>query len=313
MKNFVLAITPSPALDLSGTVDNLKPNEKSYVHDEVKSPGGNAVNAARILSRLKVPVLATGFLGGSIGDEIKRLLDKEKVKSQFIKIKDDSRICVTVSNTKDHQQTRLTFPGPHILGSKKKKLFQFVEKQKHTPFLLIGGSMPPGFDHFDIALIIKLAKENGTKCIVDSPGTVLKNLIASEPFFIKPNLVEFQELTRSNVKSVSGVLKKAQVFSNKIPYICISSVAGGALLVTEQNSYFGRTPKVKIKSTVGAGDSMVGAMVAQFYKKNTSADELLRWGLAAAAATLEKPGTAFGSARRIYQLYEKTKVVAIKK
>lgn len=53
---------------------------------------------------------------------------------------------------------------------------------------------------------------------------------------------------------------------------------------------------------------MVGAMVAQLYKKNKSDADILRWGLAAAAATLAKPGTAFGSAHDIYRLYNKTKV-----
>jgi len=52
--------------------------------------------------------------------------------------------------------------------------------------------------------------------------------------------------------------------------ICVSSVEGGALLVTRNGSFFGRAPKISIHSSVGAGDSMVGAMIAQLYKGSVS-------------------------------------------
>lgn len=308
MKNYVLTITPNPALDLGGVVDNLLPNEKSYVHDETRSPGGNAINAARILSRLKIPVLASGFLGGSTGEEIKSLLDEEGVKNKFVKIKGHSRICVTVSNKKDHLQTRLNFPGPHITHQERDKLFGLVENQKKISLLMFGGSLPEGLRPADVLQLMRLARKQNIECIVDCPANILSELIAGKPMLIKPNLTEFQEVIGSSVKSIKEVQKEARKLLDKVPYICISSVEGGALLVTRQNSYFGRIPKVKIKSTVGAGDSMVGAMVAQLYKKNTSGEDILRWGLAAAAATLGHAGTAFGSAKEIKYFYKMTKV-----
>src|SRR5690242_15734995 len=70
----IYTITPNPALDLGGVVDRLVPNEKSYVQDETRFPGGNAINAARIIKKLGQPVIASGFLGGGTGDEIEKLL-----------------------------------------------------------------------------------------------------------------------------------------------------------------------------------------------------------------------------------------------
>lgn len=308
MKNYILTITPNPALDLGGIVDNLKPNEKSYVHDESRSPGGNAINAARILNRLKIPVIATGFLGGSTGEEIKSLLDEEGVKNKFIKIKGPSRICVTVSNKADHHQTRLNFPGPHITYQEKEKIFSLLESQKKISLLVFGGTLPDGLRPGDVLRLMRLARKQNIECVVDCPANIMRVLIAGKPMLIKPNLTEFQEMTGSSAKSISGVQKVARKLLDKVPYICISSVEGGALLVTRQNSYFGRIPKVKIKSTVGAGDSMVGAMIAQLYKKNTSGEDILRWGLAAAAATLGHSGTAFGSSHEIHRLYNKTMI-----
>ncbi|MNL84904.1 hypothetical protein D3C87_2130230 [compost metagenome] len=53
---------------------------------------------------------------------------------------------------------------------------------------------------------------------------------------------------------------------------------------------------------------MVGAMVAQLYNSNDSPADILRWGLASAAATLSQPGTSLGQASKIVGLYKKTRV-----
>lgn len=308
MRNYILTITPNPALDLSGVVENLVPNEKSYVHDEIRSPGGNAINTARILRRFGVPALAAGFLGGSIGQEIKHLLDEEGVKNKFVQIKGHSRICVTVSNKENHYQTRLTFPGPHISKNEKIRLFELFQNSKKPSYLVIGGSLPAGFQTSDILRLMNFARKMNIECVVDCPGKIMSQLIAGKPLLIKPNLTEFQEMTRTNVKSINAVKKEAHKLLDRVANICISSVENGTLLVTRNASYFGDIAKVKVISSVGAGDSMVGAMVAQFYKENTSEADILRWGLAGAAATLARPGTAFGSASEIHRLYKKTKV-----
>lgn len=82
----------------------------------------------------------------------------------------------------------------------------------------------------------------------------------------------------------------------------------GTLLVTREGSYFGRIPKTKIKSTVGAGDSMVGATMFQIFKGNFSGADLLRWGLAGSTATLSQPGTTLGSKAEIHRFYKLVKV-----
>lgn len=312
MKKKIFSITPNPALDLGGFVEKIVPNEKSYVENETRFPGGNAINAARILSRLNIPVTLSGFLGGSTGEEIRSLLEVENLETKFIKIKASSRINITVSNRSSRHQTRLSFPGPNILVEEKKKLFKLFEQQSQTSLLLLGGSLPKGFTPKDLERFIFLARRKNIVSFVDCPGDILAQIVEAKPFFMKPNLEEFQELTRSRVKTIGAVIEKAKRILDKVPYICVSSVEGGALLISRTQICFGRTPNVHIQSTVGAGDSMVGGMISQFYKNEISIDEVLKWGLAASAATLSESGTKLGSARKINQLYLKTKVTNIK-
>jgi 1-phosphofructokinase family hexose kinase len=309
----IYTITPNPALDLGGKVDNLVPNEKAYVTEETRFPGGNAINAARIIKKMNQPVLASGFLGGAIGNQIEQLLEKEGVSCDFIPIQGETRINITVSDQKTHLQTRLSFPGPKLRRNEVQSMTRWISNLPHHSLLLIGGSVPPGLTPSDLKRWIQAAHSKDIACIVDCPGQVLSKLISARPLLIKPNLAEFQELTHSNVHTLKNVLKVARKMTSQIPMICVSSVEGGALLVTENEAYWGQVPKIKVKTTVGAGDSMVGAMAAQIWKLGPLAgggqiDELLRWGLASAAATLATTGTHLGEYPQIQAYYPKIKI-----
>lgn len=312
MKKFiVLSLTPNPSLDLGGSVKNSKLNEKNYIFDETRFAGGNAINASRILLRLKIPVIATGFLGGPTGDEILNLLKKEKLKHKFIKIKTNSRTCVTISNDLDHNQIRFNFPGPLIHSDEKKKMLDLINYSQNISLILIGGSLPPGVNGQDILKFMELAKKKNINCIVDCPGPVLEKIVKGRPLMIKPNLTEFQQLMKTKVKSIRSVERLAKRLLKYVPYICVSSVEGGTLLVTKNHSYFGKIPHIKINSTVGAGDSMVGAMAREIFQNNPDPSDILRWGLAASAATLLQKGTQLGNARDIEKLYKKITVLQI--
>ncbi|QDK36463.1 1-phosphofructokinase family hexose kinase [Bdellovibrio sp. NC01] len=306
----LLTITPNPSLDISGFAKTIKPNEKTYVSNEITSAGGNAINVARMLTRWRIPVIATGFIGGRIGEEVNDLLLQEKVLCDFVNIKGSTRVNVTVSLMKDHRHTRFSFPGPKITDSDVKRL-QKVIQRNGPELLVIGGSLPPGFTIKHLNNLIHIAVKNHVDVVIDCPGKILRELRSPKVLLLKPNLEEFQEMTGSHVRSIAAVKKRAQEFLKFASYVCVSSVEGGALLITKQGAFFGKTAPIKIKSTVGAGDSMVAAMVAKISAGVTSEEEILRWGLAAAAATLSEPGTELGHISKFRSLFLRTKVFAV--
>jgi 1-phosphofructokinase family hexose kinase len=296
----IYCITPNPALDVSGIVDSLVPDEKSYVFDERLSAGGNGINAATIARRLGAPVLASGFLGGANGDEIQLLLDREKMPAEFIRIQGRTRMNLTVSNRKTNKQTRLSFPGPEIKRSEKNALAQVLERSVAGDLVLFGGSLPPGFTPREIGSLIRKLHRRGVVCLVDMPGKILSSLVGARPEFIKPNLVEFQELTGSKASSIRDLLPIVIDLNRQVRLICVSSVEGGAILARDGEVWYGRIPKVKIRSTVGAGDSMVGAMASVLHRRpEAPLEDLLRLGLAAACATLTETGMVLGSRKNI--------------
>lgn len=306
-------ITFNPALDISGTVDKLIPDEKSYVRDEIHTPGGNGINAAIIAHRLGVKVTVGGFIGGNNGEEIKKLLDKLKLSHEFIHIAGKTRMNLTINNCDNHRQTRLSFPGPKITKSEKKVFKQSLMKLNKNDLVLFGGSLPPQLVPSDVAKWVKKLSRKKISCLVDMPGEILKEVIKSKPFFIKPNLMEFQDLTGKKVSSLKSILPLVRKMNENVPLICVSSVEGGAILVSKESAWFGKIPKVKIRSTVGAGDSMVGAITAKLLDDpKISVEELLRWALAAACATLTEKGMVLGHQKFILNYLPKIKMRELK-
>lgn len=319
--NFIISITLNPALDLGGLVNELIPNEKNYVHHETRFPGGNGINAARIIHRLGVPVVTTGFLGGGVGSEIEILLDREGLKHDFIKIQNPTRISVTVSNLETHLQTRLSFSGPKITSENWEALKNHIKKYPTNGLAVVGGSLPPGVDGKLFQTLLDRLTSHGISCIVDVPGAILKESLNANPLLMKPNLLEFQELIGRRVSSIQDVASEAQKLLSKIPLLCISSVENGALLVTKTGVWFGRIPNVEVQTTVGAGDSMVGAMAAKLFEWRKSSSEksfsslgqerggdLLQWGLAASCATLIVKGTQLGDSKDINRFYPRIEI-----
>jgi 1-phosphofructokinase family hexose kinase len=289
----ILTITVNPALDVSAMVSKVVPDEKNYVTHETRSAGGNGINAARIAQRLGSKVLATGFLGGASGEELKGLLHGEEIPNKFIFIEGRTRTNVTISLKKGHQQTRLNFPGPKIWKAEVRSLQSFLLKLKPI-LVIIGGSLPFGVSSSDVKKMVVHFQRQSIPVFLDVPGPLLKSLLPSQPFFIKPNLTEFQEMTGEKLEGKIEVSRAAQKLSGRIPLICISSVDGGALLVSDKLAWFCKTPKLDVQSTIGAGDSMVGAMAHAFVTGHGS-EAMLRLGMAAACATLSNKGLTMGS------------------
>lgn len=311
----IYTLTPNPALDLGGIVDNLVPNEKNYVYSETRDPGGNGINAARVIHALGVPVRATGFLGGGSGDEIKDLLIADGVDCAFVGIRAHTRVSVTVSNRKSGLQTRLSFPGPKIRKQDREKLLGLASRIPKSSLFVIGGSLPEGFGEQMLMKLIKVAKKRNVFCVVDVPGRHLRAAVDAGPLLIKPNLVEFQELVGRSVTGRHAVLEAARKVTAKVALVCVSSVDGGALLVGRDSAWFGKGPPVTVRSQVGAGDSMVGAMSAMLWRLKRFEEnlaeiggDLLRWGLAAATATLTTPGTKLGTGKEIKRYYSRVHI-----
>ncbi len=265
-----------------------------------------------------MPVLAAGFLGGNIGHEISNLLDNEGVSHHFVKIQKDSRINITVSNLKTRKQTRLSFPGPQVTRREIDALLRLLEASlSPREIVVFGGSLPQGFLHTDLVRCLRASKRTKAHVVLDLPAPLLKKLPLAGTLLMKPNLSELEAYEGRKLKSLAEVLSAAKKLSHHVALVAVSSVGGGAILVTKKRSILGTVPKTSVQSSVGAGDSMVAGMVSVLEKKNLSypfshledlLPEVLAHGLSASLATLVRPTGELGRAKDVRRFLSKIKI-----
>ena len=83
-------------------------------------------------------------------------------------------------------------------------------------------------------------------------------LLRSCPDLIKPNRDELSRLCGGDVRDIDEAIEEARgIIAKGVGAVCISFGGKGALYVTEDKAYWANSAKVRVKGTVGAGDSMV--------------------------------------------------------
>ena len=131
----------------------------------------------------------------------------------------------------------------------------------------------------------------------------LMKTLRYEPFLIKPNRQELEELAQRRLFTRGEIIaqgKRLQEMGAK--NVLVSMAAEGAVLLTSDGKIlFGEAPRGEVRNSVGAGDSMVGGFVAGWLKTG-SYQAALQWGIAAGSASAFCEGLATGEEiRRLYE------------
>ena len=133
---------------------------------------------------------------------------------------------------------------------------------------------------------MKRLEDKNIKIIVDATKNLLLNVLKYNPFLIKPNNHELEEMFNVKLNSIEDISKYAKKLQDMgARNVLISMGKDGALLLTENNEVFlSNTPKGTVKNSVGAGDSMVAGFIAGYLNTNKY-EEALKLGAACGSAT----------------------------
>jgi len=157
-----------------------------------------------------------------------------------------------------------------------------------------------------VSQLIKAAQNNGIRCIIDSSGEALAAALDIGGIeLVKPNQKELAALVGRDLTQPDDVRQAAQelVRSGKAKRVVVSLGPQGALGVDETDCVQVVPPPVKSQSTVGAGDSMVGAMTLKLAQQ-ASLLEMVRYGVAAGSAATLNQGTRLCSHENTEKIYQ---------
>ena len=288
----VYTITLNPALDRTLRVEKIQPDESNRIEKEQRYAGGKGIDVSRVLTTLGISNRALGFAGGFAGDELEGRLLNEGISYDFVRISGETRTNIIVNDMSTRMQTIFSASGPEIKPYELMKIILKVEKLEKPNIVTISGSLPPGVHPEIYRKIIEIAKNKEAKVILDTDGDALKIGIQGLPDIIKPNVHELSRLVDMRLITVDEIIRAAQsIHKQGVRIVLVSMGAKGILLFSRKERYLASPPKVRVKNTIGAGDSAVAGFVYGLVM-GKSLKKALIYAVAAGTATTLRPGTA---------------------
>lgn len=288
----IITLTVNPSIDKSSEVANLLPDKKLQCSRPLYQPGGGGVNVSRAIHYLGGVTTAMFLSGGYTGDFFQQLLKKDAIDMISIPIQGYTRENIMIVDQSSGKQYRFNMKGPEIAESEWRACLVELEKQDFN-VVVASGSLPQGVPVDFLGQVADIVKRKSAKLIVDTSKEALKFAIQKGVFMIKPNLGELGYLFGREDMQPDEAEKYARkvIHDGGCEVMAVSMGKNGALLVTEKESYLAKTPDIPIKSTVGAGDSMVAGMVYGLSQKWNWKD-ILSYGVSCGTAATMNAGTA---------------------
>lgn len=264
----IYTVTFNPSLDYIVSVDNFQLGLTNRTESELLLPGGKGINVSTVLSNLGIENTALGFIAGFIGEEIEREVERLGVKADFIRIGEGiSRINLKL---KSIDGTEINGKGPDIGQEQTEKLFDRLDWLVSGDVLVLAGSIPPSMPDDIYRTILKRLAGRKILSVVDATKDLLVNVLEYQPFLIKPNNHELEDIfkvpltTREDVKPYACRLREMGAQN-----VLVSMAGKGAVLAAADGAvYEAPAPEGILKNGVGAGDSMVAGFLAGWMQEH---------------------------------------------
>ena len=303
----IITVTLNPAVDKTVEINNAVINSVNRVTSVRLDAGGKGINVSKVVLKLGGTSRALGFIGGSAGNFIKEYLDNMEIQNDFVVVKEDTRTNLKIVDPLQQTNTDINEMGPRITTQDIKQMEEkILELANEKSIMVFSGSVPPNVEANIYQQWIYQAKWKGAKTILDADGEMMRLGIGAGPYLIKPNIHELERLLDREIKSVDEVLAAGRFLMTEygIEVVVVSMGENGALFLNKEATILAEGLEVDVKSTVGAGDSMVAAL-AYVLDQGETFEKAVTLAVAAGTANVMTYGTEPSSLALIQELENK--------
>ena len=278
----IYTVTFNPSIDYIMFTNGFEIKGLNRATSTYKFAGGKGINVSRVLKTLGVPSTALGFTGGFPGEFIAQTLEESQIKTDFIKVDDDTRINVKL---KSGDETEINAPGPSITYDQFLALLNQIKQTTKEDTVIVAGSVPKSIPSDAYAQIAEITQSTGAKLVVDAEKDLVNTVLKYQPLFIKPNKDELEEMFDMTVESDQDVVRYGrEILKEGAQSVIISLGGDGAIYIDKARSIKAQNPKGQVVNTVGSGDSTVAGMVAGL-ESGLSLEDAFQQAVASGTAT----------------------------
>ena len=295
----IVTLTANPSLDRTVTLPGpLARGQVQRALTTTSDPGGKGVNVARVVTA--AGSLAVAVLPGQHDDPLLLALRDVQVTHRPVPVRGRVRVNLTLSEP-DGTTTKVNEPGLALDADVRDALADvLVREAAGARWAVLSGSLPPGVPADWYAELVVRLRRTGARIALDTSGepllAALGEGVALLPDLVKPNGEELAELTGQvgvdlEADPLAAVEAASRLVERGVGAVLATLGAAGALLVTPDGSWSATPPRIRARSSVGAGDSaLAGYLLADL--AGAGPEERLRSAVAHGAAAAALPGSS---------------------
>lgn len=311
----VVTLTLNPSLDTSSSVEAMEPDRKLRASAPRHDPGGGGLNVARVVAELGVDALAVAALGGHFGGVVEDLVRARGLALRAVPIAGATRQNMTVHDRTSGGDYRIIHPGPALSNGEWDAVRAAVLAEVGPDtFVVLSGSLPAGVPDDGFARLARDVVACGGRVVADTSGPALAAVLDAPIVLAKPSMDELADITGRPIDGLVAAAAAAGglVGGGRCSALLVSAAAAGAVLVVAgADPVVLRPPEVTVVTTVGAGDSLVGGLVARLACGDDLTDAAV-WGVAAGTATVMEAGTALARRSVVERLRPQVQVLPLR-
>lgn len=258
----VLTVTLNPALDLTVQLPALRLGQVNRSESLQVHAAGKGLNVAQVLADLGHQLTVTGFLGEGNPQAFEQLFVTRGFADEFVRVPGDTRSNIKLAEA-DGQVTDINGPGLTVSEAHCTELLTRLQRLAPAhDLVVVAGSLPRGIDSQWFVQLLQTLKSLGVRVALDTSGAALRDGLAATPWLIKPNEEELAEARGVDLTGSSALLAEARRLQTEgIEHVVVSQGADGVSWFSSGAALHANPPRVRVVSTVGAGDSLLAGML----------------------------------------------------
>lgn len=257
----VLTVTLNPALDLTVQLPALRLGEVNRSDNLQAHAAGKGLNVAQVLADLGHQLTVTGFLGEANAQPFEQLFAARGFADEFVRVAGETRSNIKLAEA-DGRITDINGPGLEVGAAQRDELLARLERLvPGHELVVVAGSLPRGVEvPWFVELLQQLARL-GARVALDTSGAALREGLALSPWLIKPNEEELAQARGLDPADAQALADEARRLNARIEHVVMSQGAAGVSWFSPAAAWHAQPPKVRVVSTVGAGDSLLAGML----------------------------------------------------
>lgn len=260
----IYTVTMNPALEFVSEVSDFEFDKNNISDFDLMLPAGKGINVSRVLKQLGLPTVATGFAGGFTGEFVEDWLRREDIKSEFIRIDDNTRINIKITGS---SKTVIESKGPSISHQELQELLYYLSRVKEGDTVFLSTAFPKNITETVIERMIAICKANKAQFVLDIDEYYLERFANEGLLLEKISVKCLEHLFKTKIDSESDLLKwKNEIFDLNSKFVIVPFVDNKVYLFQKNSIYAFNIEQMLNQKIDFVIDSIIAGFIATFIR-----------------------------------------------